>query len=77
MSLRIDVCRALDAARRLTILYLSKATERSMTENERPLHDEVMSSLGNLWFALMPLPQVSLAPFGPAVTSVVCVSALT
>jgi hypothetical protein len=41
-------------------MYVSKASERLILENERPLHDEVMSNMGNLWFALLPkIPQVS------------------
>lgn len=43
-----------EAARRLIQLYVNKASERLIPENERPLHDEVMSNMGNLWFRLLP-----------------------
>jgi hypothetical protein len=45
---------AVRAARRLTLLYLGKAKERSLVENDRPMHEEIMSALGNLWFLLLP-----------------------
>lgn len=51
---------SVEAARRLTLLYLGKASERSIVENEPVLHAEVMNTLGNLWFALLPyMPPVS------------------
>jgi hypothetical protein len=41
-------------------MYVSKASERLILENERSLHDEVMSNMGNLWFGLLPkIPKVS------------------
>ena len=46
--------RSVDAAKRLTLLYLSKAKERAITENERSLNDEVLNTLGNVWFELLP-----------------------
>jgi len=45
---------SVEAARRLTLQYLGKAAERSIIENEPVLHAEVMNTLGNLWFALLP-----------------------
>lgn len=51
---------SVEAARRLTLLYLGKASERAIIENEPLLHAEVMNTLGNLWFALLPyMPPVS------------------
>lgn len=45
---------SVEAARRLTLQYIVKAAERSILEYEPVLHEEVMNTLGNLWFALLP-----------------------
>ncbi|GAB5030170.1 Hypothetical protein NocV09_00203030 [Nannochloropsis oceanica] len=45
---------SVEAARRLTLQYLGKAADRFIIENEPVLHAEVMNTLGNLWFALLP-----------------------